>query len=337
MTLKPGPILITMLLCAVLVTVSSIPCSASILLVRLRDGGFASFDLPLDEAEIEAAAILHPHDVVPVELNTVALINGERISRSSFVARLEDDCGQYTLDAMIKELLIRQAAKKAGIRVTPEAIDREIIRLKGQIGPSFESVLAQYDMTEESLGENLELNLLAHEVSTKGLRIQEDELLTFFIEHKSDYDQPEMVLANHILVDSKEEAIAIKRQLDRGASFPVLAKERSLDPISAEDGGSIGWFPRGRMVEEFEMAAFNLSPGQTSEPVKTMYGYHIIRLTGRKEAHEATFEEVRDEVERDIKAQRAKSPAELASELRLTADIVIIDPKYEHLGTAESH
>lgn len=335
--MKSGPRLITMALCALLVTMISVPCSASILLVRLRDGRLASFDLPLDEAEIEAAAILHPHDLVQVELNAVALVNGERIAWSELVAKLEDDYGEGTLDEMINERLIRQAAKKAAIRVTPEAIDSEITHLERQIGPSFDSVLAQYGMTQEDLRENIELKLLAYEISIKDLCIQERELLTFFIEHKPDYDQPEMVLASHILVYTEEEAVAIKRQLDRGASFAKLAKEWSLDPMSAEEGGSLGWFPRGRMVEEFETAAFGLSPGETSGPVRTDYGYHIIRLIDRKEAHEATFEEVRDEVERDIKAQYAKSPAQLASELRLTADIVIIDPKYEHLGTAKSH
>lgn len=157
------------------------------------------------------------------------------------------------------------------------------------------------------------------------------------MEHKPDYDQPEMVLASHILVDTEEEAVAIKRQLDRGASFAKLAEECSRDQMSGELGGNLGWFPRGRMVEEFETAAFNLFPGQTSEPVKTDYGYHIIRLVDRKEAHEPTFEEVRHNIERTIRGRQAKSVAELASELRLAADIVIIDPKYGHLRAAGSH
>ena len=77
-----------------------------------------------------------------------------------------------------------------------------------------------------------------------------------------------------------------------------------------------------------------MSPGQTSAPIKSEYGYHIIRVTERKEAHEATFEEVKDDIERTIKGSQAKSAQTLASELRLEADVTVTDSKYKDLSTS---
>lgn len=79
-----------------------------------------------------------------------------------------------------------------------------------------------------------------------------------------------------------------------------------------------------------------MSPGQTSAPVKSEYGYHIIRVTDRKDAHEATFDEVKEDIERTIKGNQAQSAQALASELRLAADVTITDSKYKDLGTSNN-
>ena len=227
----------------------------------------------------------------------VAIGNGERISRRELIGRLEEAYGEDVLSEMINEVLLRQAAKEAGVSVTAEEVDTEVAQLKDQIGSSYDMVISQYGWTDEQIRDLLEMNLLVYKISTKDITIEEDALLAFFEENKSDYDEPEQVIASHILVATEEEAKEIKQQLDEGADFAELAREKSLDVPTAVAGGDVGWLPRGRMAEEVEKPAFKLMPGQMSGPVKTDMGYHIIKVTDRKAAREAAFEEVRDDIE----------------------------------------
>lgn len=89
------------------------------------------------------------------------------------------------------------------------------------------------------------------------------------------------VRASHILVDTKTQAQDIKTQIDNGASFESMAKKYSKCP-SKDQGGDLGYFERGQMVPEFEDAAFNLPIGKVSEPVKTQFGWHIIKVTDKR-------------------------------------------------------
>lgn len=89
------------------------------------------------------------------------------------------------------------------------------------------------------------------------------------------------VRASHILVDSKKEADLIKSKIDTGECFETLAKQYSKCP-SGEEGGDLGYFERGQMLKEFEDAAFNLPVGKVSDPVKTQFGWHIIKVYDKK-------------------------------------------------------
>ena len=88
------------------------------------------------------------------------------------------------------------------------------------------------------------------------------------------------IKCSHILVEKHSEAISLLERIQKGEKFGKLAKEFSLDSGSAKRDGSLGYFGRGKMVKEFEKSAFSLQPGQISEPVKTQYGYHIIKRRG---------------------------------------------------------
>lgn len=135
------------------------------------------------------------------------------------------------------------------------------------------------------------------------------------------YTSEEQVRARHILVTlgegedkALEKAKAIRARLDKGESFEKVAKETSADPGSAAGGGDLGFFPRGRMVKPFEDAAFSLKPGETSEPVKSDFGYHIIRVEERKEAGVTPFEEVRDEIAAAVREEQEEQAAQAAAQ-----------------------
>ena len=88
------------------------------------------------------------------------------------------------------------------------------------------------------------------------------------------------IKCSHILVEKHSEAISLLERIQKGEKFGKLAREFSLDTGSAKRDGNLGYFGRGKMVKEFEKSAFSLQPGQISEPVKTQYGYHIIKRLG---------------------------------------------------------
>lgn len=119
------------------------------------------------------------------------------------------------------------------------------------------------------------------------------------------------VKAGHILVKTEEEAKEIYKQLKGGASFGQLAGEKSLDPGSKGRGGDLGWFGWGRMVQAFQQAAFKLKPGQTSKPVKTPFGYHIIRVDSVRPAEVQPYDQMKEKIRQQLSFTK---PREMATE-----------------------
>jgi peptidyl-prolyl cis-trans isomerase D len=151
-------------------------------------------------------------------------------------------------------------------------------------------------------------------------------------ERSAEYDRPEQVRARHILVrvpedaDAETEAAArermgaIVKRIREGADFVDVALEVNEDPGSKDQGGDLGFFPRGRMVKPFEEAAFSLEPGVISEVIRTSHGLHLIRVEERQAAMVVPFEEVRDEIARDlIRSDQAVELARAQAEELATA------------------
>jgi peptidyl-prolyl cis-trans isomerase C len=131
----------------------------------------------------------------------------------------------------------------------------------------------------------------------------------------------EEVHARHILVPTEEEAKAVLAQLKAGADFATLAKEKSKDPGGA-DGGDLGYFTKDQMVPEFAAVAFKLDKGQISDPVKTQFGWHIIKVEDKRIKPTPTFEQVKGQIENYV-AHRAQ--AALVEKLRASATIEHLD------------
>jgi len=131
----------------------------------------------------------------------------------------------------------------------------------------------------------------------------------------------EEVHARHILVPTEDEAKTILAQLKGGADFATLAKEKSKDP-GASEGGDLGYFTKEQMVPEFADVAFRLDKGQISDPVKTQFGWHIIKVEDKRIKPTPTFEQVKPQLENYV-AHRAQ--AQLVDNLRKTATIERLD------------
>ncbi|BBB31898.1 peptidyl-prolyl cis-trans isomerase D [Thermotomaculum hydrothermale] len=151
------------------------------------------------------------------------------------------------------------------------------------------------------------------------VKISDAEIKDYYEKNKDKYTQEEQVRAKHILISSSAKKISdaeakklaekIYNQLKKGADFDKLAKKYSDDPGTKNKGGDLGFFPKGRMVKPFEDAAFSLKVGQISKPVKTRYGYHIIKVTGKKKAKTFTLDEVKEEIKSILKAKRTQDLA----------------------------
>ncbi len=176
-----------------------------------------------------------------------------------------------------------------------------------------EAVVGQLEVTDAQLIEFIEQNKTRYMNDLLGyLRPSTAELQAYFEANREKYATPE-VKARHILVsvaeDASEEQVAearkkiedIKTQLGKGADFAELAKKYSDDKSNAENGGDLGWFGKGVMVKEFEDAAFALDIGKISEPVRTRYGFHLIKVEDKRVR---TFEQAQSDVRRDWVRER---------------------------------
>jgi peptidyl-prolyl cis-trans isomerase C len=136
--------------------------------------------------------------------------------------------------------------------------------------------------------------------------------------------QEEEVQARHILVASEDKAKELAENIGKGGDFAQLAKENSTDPGSKDTGGMLGYFSKGQMVPEFEKAAFELKTGELSKPVKSQFGWHIIKVEDRRQKKPPTFEEVKDRLVGSMAQNKAQ---EIATNLRGKATIEYVDPE----------
>ncbi len=137
--------------------------------------------------------------------------------------------------------------------------------------------------------------------------VTSEDIKKYYDEHQDEFKIPESVRARHILVDSEDQAKQIVAELKGGLDFAEGAKKYSTCP-SKEQGGDLGFFSAGQMVPEFEKAAFELAnPGDLSEPVKTQFGWHIIKLEEKKPAGVAPLEEVREGLQQKVLMEAQKA------------------------------
>lgn len=162
---------------------------------------------------------------------------------------------------------------------------------------------AQFKAEFEKVKDEMLANFNVQKV-IEGITVTDDEAKKFFDENKEQFQKGESVSASHILVESEEKANEIKSQIESGEiGFEDAARKHSTCP-SSQNGGALGEFTRGQMVPEFDRAVFEMQVGELRGPVKTQFGYHLIKLTDKKEPSEMRFDEIKDQVKNMVLTEK---------------------------------
>jgi len=223
----------------------------------------------------------------------VGRVNGEAITKDELYDALKMQYGQETLNTLISEKIIKLEIKKHNIEVPEEDVEEEFQKLVEQYGgqEQFEQIFESYGYNQNDIKEDIKMNLQLKKLLEPKITIAEEEMKEYFETNKATYDTKEQVKVSHILVETEAKAQEVRNKLLAGADFAELAKKYSTDTSNNENGGELGFFSKGDMTAEFENVAFALKVGEVSEPVKTEYAYHIIKVEEKQAVKEATYEE----------------------------------------------
>lgn len=275
---------------------------------------------------------------------------------------------QRVVNELIIKALIDEEVAKRGIKVSNADVEAGIKQIIEKVGSKeqLDKILKQSDVSpaqfRRDVAEQVRVEKMAEQLGDSS--VTEAEAKQFYDKNPDKFTHPDQVRASHILIhanpaelrkaimeENKKEVLseqeisakieekmaekkakidAIRKELQGDLTkFAKVAKDKSEDPGSASKGGDLGFFPKGRMVPEFENAAFSLKPNTLSEVVKTNYGYHIIMVTDRKAASKDPFEKSKDTIMAYLKKEKQiKNVDNLLESLKKNATIEYVDPSY---------
>ncbi|SDJ43049.1 peptidylprolyl isomerase [Salimicrobium halophilum] len=225
---------------------------------------------------------------------TVVETGSSEITKEEFYNELKSKHGEQVLQQLVTNKVLSEKYE-----VSDEAVQSELDSLKEQYGDQFEMVLQQSGFeNEDAFKETIRMSLLQEQAAAETVDISEEEMKDYYERMKTE------VQASHILVEDEETANKVLEELNNGAEFGNLASEYSTDG-SAQQGGKLGYFGPGEMAQAFEAAAYDLEAGEVSEPVQTQFGYHIIKVTDKREAEDVKpYEEAKAEIKRTLVSQK---------------------------------
>ena len=286
-------------------------------------------------------------------------INGENISRDKLQAQVDHMINQRGLnsggitqpavfkqiqqevvDQLIVQELLWQEAKRRNFIVEDEFVDTRLQEMKSGFDTeqAFQFKIQAGGFTEETYREDIRQQVSVQRMISEGIApgisISDEEVEIFYEANMDQMQRPVAVHARHILIKpesakpeaqqvAKDEASEILAEIRAGADFVKLATERSQAP-SAPQGGDLGYFGPGQMVEPFEKAAFVLQPGETSDVVHTQFGYHIIKVEDRRDSETLPVEAVADKIMAYLTQQKLQTEVEtLVATLRQWGNVEI--------------
>lgn len=217
------------------------------------------------------------------------------ITKEDFYQAMKDQNGEQVLRKLVTVEVLENKYD-----VSEEEVDKEVKKVKERLGDKFDSALKQQGYTEDTFRDVIKISLLQEAAVAEDIKISDKELKEKYNRMKTE------IQASHILVKDKKTAKEVEKKLKNGADFAKLAKEYSIDKKTGKKGGKLGYFSTGKMVPEFEDAAYNMKKGEVSDPVKSQFGYHIIKVTDKRDTKKdiGSFKENKDDIRRDILNKR---------------------------------
>jgi len=263
---------------------------------------------------------------VETELENLLARFGGRVP-SEQLKELEPRMREQAVENLITKRLVLEEAERLNIKPTEEQIEAQIATVRSQFPSSeaFYEQLKTMDVDDEKLhrdiGQHVKFKGVFEHATASVAQVTDEDIKKFYGENTESFKVAEQVRASHILCkveqDASEETRALKKKeledvrarILAGADFGELAAEHSDCP-SKERGGDLGLFVRGRMVKEFEDAAFQLAPGEISPVVETQFGYHVIKVTEHNDPQTVPLEKVRQEIHEHLKNSRQEEAFE---------------------------
>ena len=233
-------------------------------------------------------------DGIAITYNDMSLVEDELMAVYGQLP--EEQRFQTLVGYMVNRILASEAAKKAGLEN-----DADVAKIKAF-------------MERKALQDVYIAKMLME-------RVREEDVTAYYGKEIVNGPVEEEVRARHILLDNREAADAVVADLENGADFAALAKERSKGP-SGPSGGDLGYFSKQSMVPAFSDAAFKLAAGETSPPVQTQFGWHVIRVEDRRNRPVPPFDQVRDQIYQLLISEAQR---DIYDEMRAKASVDLVD------------
>ncbi|MED4830412.1 peptidyl-prolyl cis-trans isomerase [Bacillus atrophaeus] len=230
---------------------------------------------------------------------SIATIGDKSVTREDWLKKMEDEYGKATLEDMINVRVVEQLAKKNKLKVSDSDIDREFLLIKAVNNSFYEDE----HTTEKEWKDQIRYNILLEELLTKDIDISEKEMKSFYTKNKELYQFDDSYRIRHIVVKDQEEANRVLKDLKGGSSFEAVAAERSTDRYTSPYGGDLGFVTEAQdsIPAAYITEARTLKENEWStEPIKVSKGYAIIQLKEKLNARTFTYDEVKDQIKRQI-------------------------------------
>lgn len=266
----------------------------------------------------------------------VAVVNGTKITKAEFSKRLEQTYGEQVLADLILRALVDDAFAKAGLVLEDAEVDAEIQKAV-QSAPdqaAWLQMLESKGMTEADFREFIVFHMKVRKLATQGVDASEEAVKKFFAEHKDAFAQPESVEYSIIVLSDKAQADKIAGDLKaKPEQFNDLARQYSLDNSSRQTGGRMPQTPVAQLrPAELRQALAKLEAGKIVGPLSAEGVWFLARLDAHHASKQPSYEEIQDQVKEAFLMDNSKQQDELMAELRKSAQIHIIDARFQKLG-----